>query len=146
MFMKPERTMNKSMPAAAVKGSAAAQLQCCGCLAMQAELQPDFRCPECGELLEVVYPQWDSDGANELKTKWLERKMSGAGVDRSGVWRFREMLPIVEVLDEVTTLAEGNTPLYSMPHTARRLGMRTLLAKHQGMHPTGSFKDTGMTG
>src|SRR6266705_4223637 len=121
-LVNPEMTMNKSMPAAAVKGSAAAQLQCCGCQAMQAELQPDFRCPECGELLEVVYPQWESDGtkssANELKTKWRERKMSGATTDQSGVWRFREMLPIVEVLDEVVTLAEGDTPLYSMPHTA----------------------------
>ena len=114
-------------------------------------MQPDFRCRQCGELLEVVYPGWDGAQSgneiktNEMKTKWRERKMSGSAADGSGVWRFREMLPIVEVIDEVVTLAEGNTPLYSMPQTARRLGMRTLLAKHQGMNPTGSFKDTGMT-
>ncbi len=141
--------MNRPMPAAAAKGSAEAQLQCCGCQAIQNDPQPDFRCAECGELLEVIYPAWESDAgcpsAEGLKTKWRERKLSGSRVDRSGVWRFRELLPIVQALDEVVTLAEGNTPLYAMPQTARRLGMQALLAKHQGMNPTGSFKDTGMT-
>ena len=114
---------------------------------MQSELQSDCRCRDCGELLEVVYPQWDSGGfaAQEFRAMWRERKASRAAADRSGVWRFREMLPIVEALDDVVTLAEGNTPLYSMPQTARRLGVSALLAKHQGMNPTGSFKDTGMT-
>ena len=43
------------------------------------------------------------------------------------------------------TLREGNTPLYEMPKSAAAVGMNWLLAKHQGMNPTGSFKDTGMT-
>ncbi len=43
------------------------------------------------------------------------------------------------------TLREGNTPLYDLPRSARLLGLDFLLAKHQGMNPTGSFKDTGMT-
>ena len=66
------------------------------------------------------------------------------GIDQSGVWRFRDLLPIVPY-DQVVTLREGNTPLYEMPKAAARLGMNWLLAKHQGMNPTGSFKDTGMT-
>ena len=45
----------------------------------------------------------------------------------------------------VVTLREGNTPLYEMPRAAWSLGLNWLLAKHQGMNPTGSFKDTGMT-
>ena len=32
-----------------------------------------------------------------------------------------------------------------MPRCAKSAGVETLLAKHQGMNPTGSFKDTGMT-
>ena len=66
------------------------------------------------------------------------------GIDQSGVWRFRDLLPIVED-DRVITLREGNTPLYEMPRSAAALGLNWLLAKHQGMNPTGSFKDTGMT-
>ena len=66
-------------------------------------------------------------------------------VDQSGVWRFRDLLPIVDDLDKVVTLREGNTPLYDLPRCAKIAGIDWLLAKHQGMNPTGSFKDTGMT-
>ena len=66
-------------------------------------------------------------------------------VDQSGVWRFRDLLPIVDDLDNVVTLREGNTPLYDLPRCAKAAGIDWLLAKHQGMNPTGSFKDTGMT-
>ena len=48
-------------------------------------------------------------------------------------------------MDAVTTLREGNTPLYDLPRAAKALGVHWILAKHQGMNPTGSFKDTGMT-
>jgi threonine synthase len=61
------------------------------------------------------------------------------------VWRFRELLPILENYGSAVTLREGNTPLYALPRSARALGIDQLLAKHQGMNPTGSFKDTGMT-
>jgi threonine synthase len=60
------------------------------------------------------------------------------------VWRFREILPDISQ-DQVITIREGNTPLYALPHCARSAGVRQLFAKHQGMNPTGSFKDTGMT-
>jgi threonine synthase len=79
-----------------------------------------------------------------LKHLWQERKSSTMTVDQSGVWRFRELLPIVAE-DRVVTLREGDTPLYAMPRAASALGLNWLLAKHQGMNPTGSFKDTGMT-
>jgi threonine synthase len=66
-------------------------------------------------------------------------------VDQSGVWRFRDLLPIVKDFERVVTLREGNTPLYDLPQCAASAGIDWLLAKHQGMNPTGSFKDTGMT-
>src|SRR5471032_2518308 len=55
------------------------------------------------------------------------------------------MLPILDSFGDAVTLREGNTPLYHLPRAARRLGIDRLFAKHQGMNPTGSFKDTGMT-
>jgi threonine synthase len=66
-------------------------------------------------------------------------------LDHSGVWRFRELLPILESFGNAVTLREGNTPLYHLPRAAKALGIDGLFAKHQGMNPTGSFKDTGMT-
>jgi len=47
--------------------------------------------------------------------------------------------------EHAITLAEGNTPLYHLQRCARSTGIESLYAKHQGMNPTASFKDTGMT-
>ena len=83
--------------------------------------------------------------ASALRWLWKERRHSALPIDQSGVWRFRELLPILDFPNDAVTLREGNTPLYGMPRCAESIGMQHLLAKHQGMNPTGSFKDTGMT-
>src|SRR5580704_5731586 len=70
--------------------------------------------------------------------------MSDLAEDSSGVWRFREMLPI-GAQQPLVTLREGNTPLYEAPRAAVYCGLDLLWLKHQGSNPTGSFKDTGMT-
>ncbi|MEX0992932.1 MAG: threonine synthase [Solirubrobacterales bacterium] len=57
--------------------------------------------------------------------------------------RYRERLP-VEQGWEVVTLMEGSTPLIPAARLSERLGIETLL-KFDGMNPTGSFKDRGMT-
>jgi threonine synthase len=55
------------------------------------------------------------------------------------------MLPILNSFGNAVTLQEGNTPLYHLPRISKALGIDQIFAKHQGMNPTGSFKDTGMT-
>jgi threonine synthase len=107
----------------------------------------NFRCASCGDLLEINFPAWKKSGPNPetLKATWLKRRISTFAADLSGVWRFREVLPSLENYEQVITLREGNTPLYELTQSARITGVKHLLAKHQGMNPTGSFKDTGMT-
>ncbi len=83
--------------------------------------------------------------AGALRWLWRERLESKLPIDRSGVWRFRELLPILLNPDQAVTLREGNTPLYRLDRAAEKLGLEQLYAKHQGANPTGSFKDTGMT-
>jgi threonine synthase len=129
------------------------QLRCfgCGSRIAGAEAQPDFRCSHCGDLFEVDYPGWiqrrgpDRPNPGALKWLWRERRMSGEALDQSGVWRFRELLPILNSFGNAVTLREGNTPLYQLRRSAKALGIDQLYAKHQGMNPTSSFKDTGMT-
>ncbi|HEX7288456.1 MAG TPA: pyridoxal-phosphate dependent enzyme, partial [Candidatus Angelobacter sp.] len=106
-----------------------------------------FRCSECSELLEVIYPEWsgaEREFGLRLKEIWRERLGSTLPEDASGVWRFRELLPQVE-REHVVTMREGNTPLVDLPQAAHNLGLGRVLAKHQGMNPTGSFKDTGIS-
>lgn len=124
-------------------------LRCTGCGVKIAgdEAASNFRCTSCGDLFEVYYP-WKGEGgfrpnAGALKHLWQERRTSTMSVDQSGVWRFRELLPIVPE-EQMVTLREGNTPLYDLPRSAAKVGLNWLLAKHQGMNPTGSFKDCGM--
>jgi threonine synthase len=133
------------------------QLRCTGC-GRRIEgpaAENDFRCTDCGSLYEVIYA-WSAGeavdaakatlpNASALRWLWQERRTSSQAIDQSGVWRFRDLLPIVRDLERVTTLREGNTPLYELPRAAKALGINWVLAKHQGMNPTGSFKDTGMT-
>ena len=114
----------------------------------------DFRDPATGELYEVEYPWSESRGeaaatnkpnSSALRHLWAERRDSTLPIDQSGVWRYRDLLPVLNDDSNAVTLREGNTPLYDLPRNAKALGLDFLLAKHQGMNPTGSFKDTGMT-
>jgi len=123
------------------------QFRCIGCAHATESAGQDFRCADCGDLLEITYPHWKDaklDGA-QVKFIWQDRKISSNPVDLSGVWRFRDVLPVIDKEEQTVTLREGNTPVYELPHCARITGVPRLFAKHQGMNPTGSFKDTGMT-
>src|ERR1700733_5019974 len=125
-----------------------ARLRCIACGATPDSAAADFRCTSCGDLLEFIFPGWaPGAGAFEpavLKALWLARRTSREALDQSGVWRFRELLPHIPA-EHAITLREGNTPLYDLPRCARVAGVQNLQAKHQGMNPTASFKDTGMT-
>jgi threonine synthase len=121
-------------------------LRCVHCGVVQREADPLFQCKACHELLEVIYPELgplDAADVLRLKQSWRARRLSNAPEDLSGVWRFRELMPQIEARHRVT-LREGNTPLWPLRQAARNLGLRQLWVKHQGMNPTGSFKDTGM--
>jgi threonine synthase len=141
---------NQTLSQAAIKPSVS-QMRCIGCGAVHENAVRDLRCTHCGDLLEITYPGWITAGAGspwvagELKAQWLQRRTSRSAIDQSGVWRFREVLPSLGQGHEPITMCEGNTPLHPMPFCARVAGVDQLFAKHQGMNPTGSFKDTGMT-
>ena len=57
--------------------------------------------------------------------------------------RYRDRLPF-EDGDPVVTLGEGSTPLVHAPALSERVGAEVWL-KLEGLNPTGSFKDRGMT-
>jgi len=59
--------------------------------------------------------------------------------------RYRERLPIAAGT-RIVSLCEGNTPLLRLHHIPNLLGKDiALYAKYEGLNPTGSFKDRGMT-
>ncbi|MBI4744170.1 MAG: threonine synthase [Actinobacteria bacterium] len=57
--------------------------------------------------------------------------------------KYQEFLPVTEKTP-VCTLFEGNTPLIYASNLSKRFGLELYL-KYEGLNPTGSFKDRGMT-
>ncbi|MDD3053386.1 MAG: threonine synthase [Endomicrobiaceae bacterium] len=59
--------------------------------------------------------------------------------------KYRQYLPVSEKTP-VITLHEGNTPLIPARNLAKVIGFSgTIYFKYEGLNPTGSFKDRGMT-
>ncbi|ADE03277.1 threonine synthase [Haloferax volcanii] len=101
-------------------------LECIACGAQFAPFEDvRYTCDDCDGLLEVRYaspPTWDD-------------------FEGRGVWRYNAALPF----EEGVSLPEGATPLHEVPRLEADVGVETLRVKHEGMNPTGSFKDRGMT-
>jgi threonine synthase len=71
--------------------------------------------------------------------------MSGSTRYTGLIERYRDRLP-VQPDTRVISLCEGNTPLVELHNIARKLDRGVqLYAKFEGLNPTGSFKDRGMT-
>jgi threonine synthase len=105
-----------------------------------------FSCPKCGGLLDVAY-EWDRLNPprklQDFEAKWSKRTDPLA---LSGVWRFRELLPFTPT-EKIATLGEGQTLLQRADAVAGYVGVNPgrLFLQYEGLNPSGSFKDNGMT-
>jgi len=99
-------------------------------------------CPRCGGLLSLECAAPGVDG-EALRARFAARLTGTTPLDASGVWRYREL--VLPEVDEVITYPEGNTPTLRRASVEQWCGVATLLMKHEGANPTGSFKDRGMT-
>ncbi len=103
-------------------------------------------CQKCGDLLDVVY-DWDRlrvpSSLAAFEQKWAQRSDPHC---LSGVWRFHDLLPFVPV-EQCVTVGEGQTLLLPSEGVAKYAGLRPgrLLLQYEGMNPSGSFKDNGMS-
>ena len=117
--------------------------QCESCGTRLNELESASACPKCGGLLELMHPErYD---APLLRDRFALRRGQVAGVERSGVWRYRELVLPSATDEDIVSHPEGNTPLIAREKVAAWAGVPRLMIKHEGHNPTGSFKDRGMT-
>ncbi len=118
------------------------RLVCVECGASHPGFELRYRCG-CGGTLDVAHDLPALRG--RIGFDLFDRRLaSKTPADRSGVWRFRELiLPLAE--DEIVTKPEGNTNLYRSEPLASWVGIDDVAWKHEGENPTGSFKDRGMT-
>ncbi len=103
-------------------------------------------CPKCGDLLDVAY-DWSkcSPPAKlaDFAKRWANRTDR---LDFSGVWRFRELLDFCGDEQRVT-IGEGQTILQRNDGIAKYVGAKSggLFLQYEGLNPSGSFKDNGMS-
>ncbi|HSI33776.1 MAG TPA: threonine synthase [Tepidisphaeraceae bacterium] len=108
-------------------------------------------CAKCGSLLDIKY-DWSKlpvpKNLNFFEHRWSTKGTGTEGrLDFSGVWRFRELMPFYRTEEDVVTVGEGRTALQQADLLSARMGMRPgkLLLQYEGLNPSGSFKDNGMT-
>jgi threonine synthase len=116
------------------------------CAATRSAGETDFVCPDCGGLLDVAY-DWDRlappKSLRDFEAKWADRANP---LSQSGVWRFRELLPFARP-EQILTIGEGQTILQKAEEVAGYVGVKPgkLFLQYEGLNPSGSFKDNGMT-
>jgi threonine synthase len=106
-----------------------------------------YKCPKCGDLLEVVHD------IEALKTRsaaaWIklfdERYQRTQWPYGSGVWGKKEWVQPHVQNENVVSMMEGGTNLLWADRYGKQLGLNELWIKQCGVSHTGSFKDLGMT-
>lgn len=106
-------------------------LKCIECGAEYSRDEVIYTCRKCDGLLDVIY-DYSSIKIDKEKLK----------TECPSVWKYAKLLPVER---EPVSLREGGTPLYKCERLAQKIGIKELYVKHEGMNPTGSFKDRGMT-
>jgi len=89
-----------------------------------------FFCERCGDLLQLVLRESPPD----------KDELFPSNVAMS-VWKYSKALPV----EKRVSLGEGGTPLLKSRNLGEVLGIKELYIKYDGLNPTGSFKDRGMT-
>jgi len=106
-----------------------------------------YKCPKCGDLLEVVHD------LETLKRRsaaaWIklfdERYLRTQWPYGSGVWGKKEWVQPHVDDENVVSMLEGGTNLLWADRYGKQLGLTDLWIKQCGVSHTGSFKDLGMT-
>ena len=110
-------------------------LECTYCGLIHSVHEPNRLCVDCGK---VLYPRYDIEKAR------LEVNKENLKVRDSNMWRYFEMMPVLD-FKNVVTLGEGFTPILSASRLSERLGCQDIVIKDEGVNPTASFKARGLS-
>ncbi len=118
-----------------------------GCAGEHPLDEPIYRCPTCGDLLEVSH---DMEALKDRgPTAWMrifdDRYKATAWPYGSAVWGKKEWVCPHVRDDQVVSMDEGGTNLFWAERFGAELGVEDLWIKQCGNSHTGSFKDLGMT-
>ena len=110
------------------------RLECSNCHKEYSHQEIQTFCPDCKATLLPRYALETARGTVDRAEISQRQK---------GMWRWHELLPVLDIKNQVF-LGEGDTPLLSLPHLEKELGLSNLYVKDESSNPTGSFKARGL--
>ena len=99
-------------------------LRCSQCSATLKPYPPQYKCEECGGLLEYTYD--------------LQRL---SGIMLTGPFTFWRYQPFLPEVTNMVTMGEGGTPLHKANRLAEKVGLDSVHLKDETRNPTNSFRD-----
>jgi threonine synthase len=109
------------------------KLKCVSCKKEYDESKTYTRCLKCGDSLDVIY---DYESIAERLNKHVLKTAPLRAL------KYLDFYPIKD-LRKVVTLHEGGTSLIKCENLGKKLGLKNLYIKNEGLNPTGAFKDRG---
>ena len=111
------------------------RLECTGCTKTYSHSQAQRTCVDCGMSLFARY---------DLEKLRRDVDRDALKSRTPSMWRFSELLPVLNP-ENVVTLGEGGTPLLQARNLGRKLGLKRLYIKDEGLNPTATFKARGFS-
>ena len=110
-------------------------LECTHCGKTYSHAQIMRTCPDCEK---VLFARFD--------LARMKREVDRGDLDGrpASMWRFSELLPVQDERN-VVSLGEGGTPLLEAKNLGKKLGLKALYIKDEGLNPTGTFKARGIS-
>lgn len=108
-------------------------LECVSCHKKTNENETTSRCLSCRGPLDVVYDY------EQLKLQLNAYLLKNTPPK---VMKYLDFYPLLK-RQELFSLDEGGTSLHWAKHLEKKVGVRKLLIKNEGLNPTGAFKDRG---
>ncbi len=108
-------------------------LECVSCHKKTSEKETTSRCLSCGGPLDVIY---DYEHLKLQLNTYLLRNSTPK------VMKYLDFYPL-NLRHNLYTLDEGGTSLLRARNLAKKIGIKKLLIKNEGLNPTGAFKDRG---
>jgi threonine synthase len=101
-----------------------------------------YYCKKCSGILEIRVTKLEQHTSR--KTENNKKGLPNHFDFSRGVWKYSRLIPVWHKTN-VVSMCEGETPLVECSNLAKTLGLKSLFLKFEGLNPTGSFKDRGMT-
>ena len=145
--MQIEQFPNEIRPFLLPKPSGQMEYQCLQCDSIFGIHRILYTCPDCGSVLMLHDRNFDQlkEISGELWRKIFDYRRMLNDQSLKGIFHYYELIAPVIPLDYIIYLGEGHTPIVLANNRLKEMVGIEFYFKNDGMNPSASFKDRGMS-